>query len=45
MEADPDAMVVVNQSGEIVLLNMQAEKQFGYQRDGLLGPAGKEHHS
>jgi PAS domain S-box-containing protein len=30
-------MVVVNQSGEIVLLNIQAEKQFGYSRDELLG--------
>jgi diguanylate cyclase (GGDEF)-like protein/PAS domain S-box-containing protein len=28
---------VVNQNGEIVLLNMQAEKQFGYHRDELLG--------
>jgi len=37
MEAAPDAMVVVNQSGEIVLLNVQAEKQFGYSRDELLG--------
>ena len=37
MEADPDAMVVVNQSGEIVLLNLQAEKQFGYHRDELVG--------
>ena len=37
MEAAPDAMVVVNQSGEIVLLNLQAEKQFGYRRDELLG--------
>ncbi|MDP2409232.1 MAG: PAS domain S-box protein [Pseudolabrys sp.] len=37
MEAAPDAMVVVNQSGEIVLLNVQAEKQFGYHRDALLG--------
>ena len=37
MEAAPDAMVVVNQAGEIVLLNVQAEKQFGYRRDELLG--------
>jgi hypothetical protein len=37
MEAAPDGMVVVNQNGEIVLLNVQAEKQFGYHRDELLG--------
>jgi PAS domain-containing protein len=36
-EAAPDPMVVVNQSGEIVLLNVQAEKQFGYHRDELGG--------
>ncbi len=29
-------MVVVNTDGEIVLLNAQAEKQFGYRRDELL---------
>ena len=37
LEAAPDGMVVVDQGAEIVLLNAQAEKQFGYRRDELLG--------
>jgi PAS domain S-box-containing protein len=37
LEAAPDAMVVVNQAGEIVLLNIRAGEQFGYSRDELLG--------
>jgi len=37
LEAAPDGMVVVNPAGEIVLLNVQAEKQLGYHRDELVG--------
>jgi CHASE3 domain sensor protein len=36
LEAAPDAMVVVDQGGEIVQLNVRAEKQFGYRRGELL---------
>jgi PAS domain S-box-containing protein len=35
-EAAPDALVIVNQSNEIVLLNSRAEALFGYRRDELL---------
>jgi len=37
LDAAPDAMVVVDEGGEIVLLNLQAENQFAYRRDELLG--------
>jgi PAS domain S-box-containing protein len=42
LESAPDAMVVVNQHGEIALLNLQAERQFGYQRAELVGQRVKD---
>jgi PAS domain S-box-containing protein len=37
LESAPDAIVIVDQSGEIVLINSQTERLFGYSRDELLG--------
>jgi two-component system, sensor histidine kinase and response regulator len=37
VESAPDAMVIVDKRGEMILVNSQAEKMFGYTRAELLG--------
>jgi two-component system sensor kinase FixL len=37
VEAAPNAMVMINRAGEIVMVNAQAERVFGYERAEILG--------
>jgi two-component system, LuxR family, sensor kinase FixL len=37
LDTAPDAMVIVNQKGEITLINAQTEKIFGFKREEMLG--------
>lgn len=37
LDSAPDAMIIANEKGEIVLINQQTETLFGYVRDELIG--------
>ena len=37
IESAPDAMIIVDDTGEIVIVNRQAESMFGYRRNEMIG--------
>ena len=37
LETAPDAMIIVNEAGEITVVNEQAEEMFGYDREEMIG--------
>jgi len=37
LESAPDAMIIVDESGKIMVVNQQAEEMFGYDRDQMIG--------
>ena len=41
LEAAPDGMMMVDEQGQILLVNAQIEALFGYGRDELVGRAGR----
>ena len=41
LEFAPDAIILANQEGRIVLVNSQTEKLFGYRRDEILGQSAE----